>query len=386
MASGVAYGMVELIRRIIPRDIVGGHVGKLKRMDATVHIFYEVAGTAGAFASAALITRLGNNYAFIVTPIFFTLAAISWSFISALDFKKETKVEGQQNSNYFVQVGHGFLHFGQAVWVGAKIIVSKRRYIWLVPGYSFALYGHRYLENGLGPAFSKRVLGVSTYSQIIVGGSNFGELLGAVTVFLTANRIHTPIPFIRLDALMLLIVWYLGWYYPPAKDVSYAWRIAATFIPVSFGWAAGDVSLAAYIQSSLARVESKVSNVSALGAVMSLLYVVYIVINAILSAVLGAYIDRQYTQTGDIHHALKMVGGVQFTVLCVIMIASTFIPPGGFAINPPLLDGEKLDEEIPVIQEPKGTSDTDSTDGKPSPSEKAHAERRSAEVEMFVPS
>jgi hypothetical protein len=35
--SGIAYGMVELICRVIPRDIVGGHVGKLKRMDAVVH-------------------------------------------------------------------------------------------------------------------------------------------------------------------------------------------------------------------------------------------------------------------------------------------------------------------------------------------------------------
>jgi hypothetical protein len=36
-SSGIAYGMVELIRRVIPRDIVGGHIGKLKRMDAVVH-------------------------------------------------------------------------------------------------------------------------------------------------------------------------------------------------------------------------------------------------------------------------------------------------------------------------------------------------------------
>jgi hypothetical protein len=34
--SGIAYGMVELIRRVIPADILGGHVGKLRRMDATV--------------------------------------------------------------------------------------------------------------------------------------------------------------------------------------------------------------------------------------------------------------------------------------------------------------------------------------------------------------
>jgi MFS family permease len=36
---GIAYGMVELIRRIIPRDIVGGNIQKLRKMDSLVHIF-----------------------------------------------------------------------------------------------------------------------------------------------------------------------------------------------------------------------------------------------------------------------------------------------------------------------------------------------------------
>jgi hypothetical protein len=40
--------MVELMRRVIPADIVGGDVIKLKRMDSMVHVFYEVAGTIGA--------------------------------------------------------------------------------------------------------------------------------------------------------------------------------------------------------------------------------------------------------------------------------------------------------------------------------------------------
>ena len=35
--SGVSYGMVELIRRVIPRDIVGGNVQKLRRMVARPH-------------------------------------------------------------------------------------------------------------------------------------------------------------------------------------------------------------------------------------------------------------------------------------------------------------------------------------------------------------
>jgi hypothetical protein len=51
--SGIAYGMVELIRRVIPRDIVGGDVQKLRRMDAIVHVLYEVAGTIAAFTSTS---------------------------------------------------------------------------------------------------------------------------------------------------------------------------------------------------------------------------------------------------------------------------------------------------------------------------------------------
>jgi hypothetical protein len=40
--SGVSYGMVELIRRVIPRDIVGGDVQKLRRMDACLYEVSEI--------------------------------------------------------------------------------------------------------------------------------------------------------------------------------------------------------------------------------------------------------------------------------------------------------------------------------------------------------
>lgn len=36
MLTGIFFGMVELTRRVIPRDIVGGHIQKLRKMDATV--------------------------------------------------------------------------------------------------------------------------------------------------------------------------------------------------------------------------------------------------------------------------------------------------------------------------------------------------------------
>ncbi|KAK9320387.1 hypothetical protein V1517DRAFT_210292 [Lipomyces orientalis] len=372
--TGISYGMVELIRRVIPRDIVGGNVQKLRSMDSLVHIFYEVAGTGGAFCTAlALIPRFGNNYSFIITPICFTLASGIWFCVSNLGFQAaKADVLGQQPSYVKAVVG-GFWLFIESIWTGAKIIFTSRRFVWLLPGYAIALYGHRYLENGIAPAVARRYLGNSAWSQIMVGGSNFGELLGAGFVFLFTNLITTPMPWLRLDSLMLLIVWYLPYWYPPSGQVRYAWIAAATFIPVSFGWAAGDVSLAAYIQASLARVESKTTNVSALGAVMAFLYSTYIVIYAITSPLLGRYIDSVYKKTGgadnggDIHEAIQNVGGVQFTIIFVIIVTATFVPQGAFSLNPKMLSNEKLDTDLELddsldasFEEQKETSKGDS--------------------------
>ena len=40
-------------------------------------------------------------------------------------------------------------------------------------------------------------------------------------------------------------------------DVQWAWKLAVVFLPISFGWAAGDVSLMAYIQANLGQRESE---------------------------------------------------------------------------------------------------------------------------------
>ncbi|CAF1530392.1 unnamed protein product [Adineta ricciae] len=251
--TGVAYGMVELIRRVIPRDIVGGDPEKLQRMDALVHIFYEVSGTAGAFATAlGLIPRL-------------------------------------------------------------------------------------------------------EWSQIIVGGSNFGELLGAFSVFLLANYVKTPIPWLRLDAIMLLIIWYIPYYYPSVGEVKCAWIIAATFIPISFGWAAGDVSLAAYIQTLLGRLESKDKEVSPLGAVMAFLYSSYIIIYAIANPLLGKYIDSVYNSTGSVRPALVNTAAVQLTVISVMVFISTMIPKGAIACNPKLDDDQAVENAETIDAVPNST-------------------------------
>ncbi|KAK7707139.1 hypothetical protein SLS64_007349 [Diaporthe eres] len=350
---GVAYGMVELIRRIIPRDIVGGNVQKLRRMDSVVHIFYEITGTTGAFVTAlVLIPQLGNNRAFIITPIAFFFCAISWFFISDLGHEKKGKGQVLANQPGYVKATlGGFWLFFESIGVGAKILFTSRKFIWLVPGYAVALYGHRYLENGIAPQVARRYLGQSGWSQLMVGGSNMGELLGALVVFLFNNYVQTPMPWLRLDSLFLLIVWYIPFWRPPRNDVGQAWLVAATFMPISFGWAAGDVSLAAYIQACLARLESKNKNVSALGAVMAFLYSFYIVTYAILGTFLGRYLDGVYNATGgsdggSISGGLVYTAGVQFTIICVMVFASTFVPKGAVAFNPKMLYDEALDDDV----------------------------------------
>lgn len=263
-------------------------------------------------------------------------------------------------SNYLKAIASGALLFVDSIWTGAKIVLSSRRYIWLLPGYTFALYGHRYLESSLAPIIARRYLGNSAWYQIMVAGSNLGELFGAGFVFLFTGIVKTPIPWLRLDALLLLILWYLPYWYPPYGQSKYAWIVFGTFIPVSFGWAAGDVSLAAYIQASLARVESNTRNVSALGAVMAFLYSTYIVIYAIASPLLGRYVDRVYresggAQGGDVHSAIVNIAGVEYSVIAAFMLAASLVPKGAISFNPDMLYGEAMTDEVDIAREGNAT-------------------------------
>ncbi|KAJ9113870.1 hypothetical protein QFC19_000063 [Naganishia cerealis] len=353
--SGIAYGMVELIRRVIPRDIVGGDVIKLRKMDAIVHVMYEVAGTIGAFTSTSLIGKLGYNYSSIPSPILFCTAGLVWRFVSdhrttvRASLADEPGLSGLEKEDtkksYMHSIWVGVRSFGKSFYFGLLLVCSSRKYIWLLPGYSFALYGHRYLENGLAPIFAKQILGVSSWSQIIVGGSNFGELLGALSVLLFSTKISTPIPWLRLDALALNLVWILPFIKVTKGKVAGAWRVAGCFIPISYGWAAGDVSLAAYIQSSLAKIENIDPDVSALGAVMAFLYVTYIVMYAVISSVLGRWVDKQLVKKVAPQDILKKIGGIQFSILCVIVLLATLIPRGALSFNPKVVEGANSIEE-----------------------------------------
>ncbi|KAG8832119.1 hypothetical protein FRC17_002027, partial [Serendipita sp. 399] len=57
---------------------------------------------------------------------------------------------------------------------------------------------------------------------------------------------------------------------------------------------------------------------------------------------LGTYIDQVFTKDGNIYRALVNIGGVQFTVLCVVILAATLTPQGALSFNPDIINNEKL--------------------------------------------
>ncbi|KAI8830828.1 hypothetical protein BJ741DRAFT_587690 [Chytriomyces cf. hyalinus JEL632] len=88
----------------------------------------------------------------------------------------------------------------------------------------------------------------------------------------------------------------------PGTSTTFAWMLAGLFMFISMGWAAGDVSLAAYVQSQLEHNEEEelTGEVSPLGAVMAFLYSSYIAIYFGLNYGLGKYLDV-YANKGQGH-------------------------------------------------------------------------------------
>ncbi|ORZ33706.1 hypothetical protein BCR44DRAFT_1534441 [Catenaria anguillulae PL171] len=334
---GIFHGIVELIRRVIPRDIVGGDALKLRKMDSTVHILYEVAGTSGALLSKYWISYFGWALSLTLIPISFTLAASSG---------RASKTKGEGCCCWLPS--QGFIHETVAIFKSFFYSVWGRREacVWLIPAYTIPLVLHRYLENVLASQYANFAIGKGSYQQLLAG-SNFGELLGALFVLLFATYVVSH-SWLRLDAFTLLIA---AWTLPlanPWKDNpdAWVWFLAATFIPVSFGWAAGDVSLVAFVQSKLSKIEDDEASVSPLGSVMSFLYVGYIVIFAIVNPwIAGPRVEDVDWSCSHPRSHVVHVGSVPYHLGRYILLA-TFIPKGSFALNPEVIDDDEDDRAI----------------------------------------
>lgn len=77
-------------------------------------------------------------------------------------------------------------------------------------------------------------------------------------------------------------------------------------------------------------------------------YVTYIVMYAVISSVLGKWVDKQLVKKVKPQEVLKKVGGIQFTILCVIVLLATLVPRGSLSLNPKMVEGNnslEADEE-----------------------------------------
>lgn len=336
ICMGGCLGVMELVRRVIPSNIVGTNPDKLKKMDATVHIFYEIAGTSGAFASSPMLKFLGPVYAtFLIPPLFLIGAAFYYhvQHDGPVDIQEDASKADQSKSERFVSVAKdGLVNYFTSLIYGAKIVLMHRQFAWLIFGYVIPLVIHRLVENLLFSLFAKQVLKDGSLSQILLGGSNFGELCGAALVLRFSKYVKSPLPWVRIDAVTLCVLWVFAY-----ADASQATALACGLIPVmmvlSGAWAAGDVSLLAYIQSNLPEEEDESNKVSPLGAVMGFLYASYVVISTLLIYGLGRVFDY-FIADGNVRGGFFWVAGVGITCFGVLIFASTFVPKGSFALNP----------------------------------------------------
>lgn len=323
---GWCIGILETCRRTIAASIVGTDTNKLKRMDATVHIFYEIGGTSGAFFSTFMIQLLNYVYSTGVVLIFFVISVICYSMIDI----KHTITDEKQDKNF-----HNLTCFSlvkswfDSLKLGAMIVFSGRKFIWLIPCYILPLVIHRLFENIIFPFYAKYILNDGSFTGTLLAASNFGELLGALLVLRLVNYIRSPIPWIRIDSLMMYLMWtlvYIG-------DSKNPWISVGTLIPliipISFGWAAGDVSLLAHIQSNLSKKNDNNNSYEdkmKLNAVMGFLYTTYTFFITFIANGMGYLFDK-YKTNNEPQKGLFYVAGIMMSIIAIIIFISTFIPP-----------------------------------------------------------
>ncbi|KAF0974875.1 hypothetical protein FDP41_006349 [Naegleria fowleri] len=315
---GFSIGVIEVVRKIIPASILGNSKSvTLKRLNASIHIIYECAGTVGAFLSSVFIEKLGSIYALCHMPLFFTVGAVFLFFISVKGLQQSedqtetvnpsasaTDMSGltsprptwsQRVKSFMVRVGVIVKNYFKSMFIGAKIVLANRYYIWLIPCFVLPQTLHRLIENIFLPAYAKMILKKGSYSGIMLGGSNFGELLGAGLLFLLAKKVKKPTIWILMDALFLNLMWifpFLTFDETTNNNLIFAICIVPAMVLTSGSYAAGDCTQIAYIQSTLSDEVNEQTGVNELAAVMSFLYSCYIIITTFVVFGLSQGIDR----------------------------------------------------------------------------------------------
>ena len=335
---GGCVGIIEVTRKLIPRFILDDNYHKLKALNGYIHIFYEVAGTLGAFLSTAMIKYLGPIFGLVHLPPLFFVASILF-FLVKHPFVESNQKKSQSFKERLCSAYTFTIGYLKGIKEGFTITTFDRRYNWLLLCFVLPQVLHRLIENLLFPVFSREVLGDGTLSGIILGGSNFGELLGAAFVVFASRYVffRNPMVFVRSDAFFLTFVWAfygLGLLDGRLSSIAIACMLMVVMIFVSGSWAAGDVSLLSYIQSSLSA--STKANVhlddedadpedgSPLASVLCYFYACFAILTTFVNFGFGKAIN-DFKDKGQTLMGFFWIGGVCLSCLGLLVFLSSLL-------------------------------------------------------------
>lgn len=335
---GSYQGVLELVRRITPQKIIGSNSVRLKQFDSTVHILYEVAGVSGTIVNF-IITSNGysGDFSFYLFAVLSIVSCGLWLF---LDIEKPP-VLGATTPSILMDLAAVFANIIPSITTGFRFVVGRRELRWLIPCYCIPLLLHRYLESIFMSQYATEVFLQKDWRLLLVAGSNFGELCGALVLLFLASKVHSPLPWLRLDSLSL----FLSWLFINEHTNFQKWVSIFICSAISFGFASGDVSVAAFIQSKIKEEQS--GQMSLLASSMSFLHASYIILFALFSIPMNALAD-QFRGNYD---NLRYASSIGYSVLGVVVFLATFYPKGACSWNPTLLSEEPF--ELNDVEKPK---------------------------------
>ena len=389
--GGLFGGAVLTILKLAPRQIIGPDASKLQFLSGANQTCYEVAAIAGALCSGLLIIpRFGVNFP-IFSLVSTSIAGIMWFFLkTSSESGKDQEQEMDQECQRTVQAdktgkiqssGRSFCLPFISMWQGAKTLGHERDTAWILLAYPLTQYTHTCLEHQIAPAISKHYLRDASQIPILVAGSNFGELLGAIAAMFLQRYLPTPMPWLRLNALSLLLAWYFPFWTPTLSSHLSAWYAAVVLMPMGATWSAALVSLCAHLQKTIMNEPSEATaNLSPLSCVFGFLNAAELTLLAPSSTLFGWLIDTKSNagmeaakkaavevglkageragleagmkaRLAPVQNALQWVAGVNLSVAAILIMASTFISKGSFRVNPKRVGSLTEKSETSLVEE-----------------------------------
>lgn len=270
---GGAVSIAETSRHSIPPLILGQDEEALARYNARLHIFYEVAGVAGALATGALIALSGPLWSLALQPPAYLLGA--WIFWRVKLAPQGASPALAASARALSSLRERLAEYLANIKLGAALILKDGRMRWVAAAFVLPQIVHRILEGMVIPIYAKSVLESPGSSGILMSASNLGELLGAVLLLRFASKVKAP-RWVKSCAAAIILCWVLA----------FTHALPAAFIAIlamSLTWSSSDLSLRSEIQSALgARDQPRAA---------SFLYSSLILGTGLVSLMLGLLID-----------------------------------------------------------------------------------------------